>query len=104
MRQFAAVSGRDPASLDTSLLALWYRMDETLENDDGERMAFTGNVEAIIDDIGRYEEAGLNHLVIGFESDDCNNRSIGSMLCRNVVPKYRGAALMSVEHLDSEIS
>ena len=70
VRQFATESGRDPASLDTGLLALWYRMDETLENDDGERMAFTGNAETIIDDIGRYEEAGLNHLVIGFESDD----------------------------------
>ena len=70
VRQFATESDRDPASLDTGLLALWYRMDETLENDDGERMAFTGNAETIIDDIGRYEEAGLNHLVIGFESDD----------------------------------
>ena len=33
-------------------------------------MAFTGEAEAILDDIGRYEVAGLRHLVIGFESDD----------------------------------
>ena len=66
MRQFATESDRDSASLDTGLLALWYRMNETLENDDGEQMAFTGNVENISDDIGRYEEVGLNHLVIAF--------------------------------------
>ena len=66
MRQFAAVSGRDPASLDTACSGTeWTRREN-----DGERMAFTGNVEAIIDDIGRHSEAGLNHLVIGFESDD----------------------------------
>lgn len=67
---FAEAAGRDPADLDTGLLALWYRMGETLENDDGERMAFTGDPEAILDDIGKYAEAGLQHLVIGFESDD----------------------------------
>ncbi len=70
VRALAAESGRDPASLDTGLLALWYRMGETLEGEGGHRMAFTGTAEAIIDDIGRYAEAGLNHLVIGFESDD----------------------------------
>ena len=70
VRGFAEDSGRVPGALDTGLLALWYRMDETLENDDGERMAFTGSAETIIDDISRYADAGLNHLVIGFESDD----------------------------------
>jgi len=68
--QYANKAGRDPELLDSGLLALWYRMGEVLENEDGERMAFTGVAEAILDDIGRYEAAGLRHLVIGFESDD----------------------------------
>ncbi|PPR64858.1 MAG: Alkanesulfonate monooxygenase [Alphaproteobacteria bacterium MarineAlpha4_Bin2] len=70
VRQYADEARRDPARLDIGLLALWYRMGEVLENEDGERMAFTGDEEAILEDIGRYEAAGLRHLVIGFESDD----------------------------------
>ncbi len=70
VQQFANEAGRDPKLLDIGLLALWYRMGEALENEDGERMAFTGDAETILEDIGSYAAAGLKHLVIGFESDD----------------------------------
>ena len=33
-------------------------------------MPFTGSDAAIIDDIGAYKAAGLNHLVINLEGDD----------------------------------
>ena len=49
---------------------LWFRMGETFENEDGERMPFTGSEGAIIDDIGAYGDAGLDELIIGFESDN----------------------------------
>ena len=45
-------------------------MDDTFENEDGERMPFTGSDDAIIDDIGAYRDAGLDELIIGFESDN----------------------------------
>ena len=33
-------------------------------------MPFTGSEGAIIDDIGAYGDAGLDELIIGFESDN----------------------------------
>ena len=68
--RYAEAANRDPEKLDLGLLALWYRMGETMENDSGYRMAFTGSANAIIDDIKLYEKVGLRHLVIGFESND----------------------------------
>lgn len=70
VHEIAEAAGRDPASIDTAMNAIWYRLDEIMENDEGERMPFTGSADAIIDDIGVYSAAGLNHLVINFESED----------------------------------
>jgi probable F420-dependent oxidoreductase len=70
MQGYAEMAGRDPDSIDIGLNVIWFRMDEIYENEDGNRMPFTGSDAAIIDDIGAYEAAGLNHLVINFEGDD----------------------------------
>jgi len=70
MHRYAEEAGRDPEKIEIALNGLWFRMDETFENEDGQRMPFTGSDAAIIDDIGAYGEAGLDELIIGFESDD----------------------------------
>jgi len=64
------MADRDPSSIEIGLNVIWFRMDEIYENKDGDRMPFTGSDAAIIDDIGAYETAGLNHLVINLEGDD----------------------------------
>ena len=69
MRSYAEEVNRDPLGIYIALNGLWFRMDETFENEDGDRMPFTGSDAAIIDDIGAYRDAGLDELIIGFESD-----------------------------------
>ena len=77
VRAQAEAAGRDPDALTTALVTLGYRLDEGAGSGSGsggesgaERRRFTGRADAIVDDVGAYAEAGLQHLVIGFESDD----------------------------------
>ena len=41
-------------TIEIALNGLWFRMDETFENEDGQRMPFTGSNAAVIDDISAY--------------------------------------------------
>jgi len=70
VRAVAEAEGRDPAAFDTALYAIWYRLGEEAKDAEGRRLAFTGSAQAIADDIGAFGNAGLKHLVIGFESND----------------------------------
>jgi probable F420-dependent oxidoreductase len=56
-------AGRDPQQLEVGLFAPHLTMGRELQGADGERMAFTGSNDAIVDDIGTYREAGLQVLV-----------------------------------------
>ncbi|MCH9669932.1 MAG: LLM class F420-dependent oxidoreductase [Gammaproteobacteria bacterium] len=71
-KDFAAAADRDPSALDAGLLAIWYQLDDrkTFGAKGSDRKCFTGTAQAIIADIAAYAEAGLEHLVIGFESND----------------------------------
>ena len=66
-------AGRDPAELDAALYAIWFRLGEDVQGRDGERLPFTGEAAAIVDDIAGYADKGLRHLVIGFESRDAQD-------------------------------
>ena len=66
----AEAAGRDPAALDTALFAPWYSLGAARADDEGKRRPFTGAAEQIAADAESYRAAGLNHLIIGFESDD----------------------------------
>jgi len=70
MRAHAEASGRDPGDIEAGLLTVGYRLGEADLLDDGTRRPFTGSLEDIRDDVGAFAEAGLDHMVIGFESDD----------------------------------
>jgi probable F420-dependent oxidoreductase len=70
VRAAAAESGRDPMAVEAALLAIKCRIGPEQRGPDGGRMTFTGSAEAIVDDIGRYRDVGLQHFLIGGDGDD----------------------------------
>ncbi len=83
VHKFAEEAGRDPGNIDTAMFAPNY----TLGAADADRWAFTGTAEQIAEDVRAYEEAGLNHLLIGFEDNDLQ-RSLDTIegFATNVMP------------------
>lgn len=70
VRAEAERNGRDPGSVSAALLAIYGRVGAEQKGRDGGRLAFTGSAEAIVDDIGRFRESGLQHLLIGGDGSD----------------------------------
>jgi alkanesulfonate monooxygenase SsuD/methylene tetrahydromethanopterin reductase-like flavin-dependent oxidoreductase (luciferase family) len=66
----AAAAGRDPAGIAAAMLAIKSRIGPEQEGRDGARMTFTGSAQAIVDDIGRFGEVGLQHFIIGGDGSD----------------------------------
>ena len=65
-------AGRDPDEIARAILAISCRIGLEQRGRDGGRHAFTGSAQAIIDDIGRYRERGLQHFLIGGDGHDLN--------------------------------
>jgi probable F420-dependent oxidoreductase len=65
-------AGRDPGQIAAALLAISCRIGHEQEGRDGGRLAFTGSAQAIVDDIGRYRQHGLQHFLIGGDGHDLN--------------------------------
>ena len=70
VHEAAAKAGRDPGSIDAAILAIKCRIGPEQEGRDGGRMTFTGSPSAIVDDIGRFQDAGLRHFLIGGDGSD----------------------------------
>ncbi|MGE3917657.1 MAG: TIGR03619 family F420-dependent LLM class oxidoreductase [Hyphomicrobiaceae bacterium] len=70
VRAAAETAGRDPSRVTGALLAIYGRVGPEQPGRDGKRLAFTGSAEAILDDIGRFREKGLQHLLIGGDGAD----------------------------------
>jgi alkanesulfonate monooxygenase SsuD/methylene tetrahydromethanopterin reductase-like flavin-dependent oxidoreductase (luciferase family) len=70
VRAEADATGRDPHSISAALLAIYSRVGPELESRDGGRLCFTGSAEAIVDDIGRAHDLGLEHFLIGGDGGD----------------------------------
>ena len=70
VRAEAERAGRDPMAVEAALLAIKSRIGPPQEGRDGRRMPFTGSAQAIVDDIGRFADAGLQHFLIGGDGDD----------------------------------
>ena len=66
----AETAGRNPSDIARGLFVIWYKSGEAEKTPEGDRRSFTGPTDAILEDIGAYREAGLEHLVIGGESDN----------------------------------
>jgi len=65
-------AGRNPGEITGALLAISCRIGHEQEGRDGGRLAFTGSAQAIVDDIGRYRQHGLQHFLIGGDGHDLN--------------------------------
>jgi probable F420-dependent oxidoreductase len=70
VRRNAEAAGRDPMALDIALFAPGYSLGAPQKGRDGLRMAFTGSAQAIAEDARAYGTAGVNHIVIGLESNN----------------------------------
>ena len=70
VRSEAAKAGRDPARVAGALLAIHCRIGAEQPGRDGRRLAFTGSAQAIVDDIGGFARAGVEHLIIGGDGSD----------------------------------
>jgi len=70
VRTHAEQVGRAPEEIAGALLAIYCRIGSVQGGRDGGRLAFTGNTQAIIDDIGQFQERGLQHFLIGGDGSD----------------------------------
>ncbi|NQV59928.1 MAG: TIGR03619 family F420-dependent LLM class oxidoreductase, partial [Alphaproteobacteria bacterium] len=70
VRSHAEQVGRTPEEIEGALLAIYCRVGSMQEGRDGGRLAFTGNAQAIVDDIGQFQERGLQHFLIGGDGSD----------------------------------
>lgn len=70
VHRHAESAGRDPAAIDTAMFVPWYRLGTELPRPEGGRLPFTGSAPRIAEDVAAFARQGLNHLIIGFESDD----------------------------------
>ena len=72
VHRHAESAGRDPAEIAIAMFVPWYRLGAELPRPQGGRLPFTGSAARIAEDVAEFGERGLDHLIIGFESDDLN--------------------------------
>ena len=70
VHEAAIASDRKPANIACGIYIIWYNLGQTQHNSLGNRRSFTGSAQDILRDISAYEKIGLQHLVIGGESDN----------------------------------
>ena len=71
LRRICEEEGRDPDSI-TTALSLSLRMGTSVSTSDGNRQPLSGTMFQISDDVRRYEEAGVDHLVFSVAVPDRN--------------------------------
>jgi probable F420-dependent oxidoreductase len=64
VKRYAQDAGRDPASVDLAYSAGWYNDQEAERLSSGERRPLTGAPTQVADDIKRYEEVGVRHMMV----------------------------------------
>lgn len=69
IKRHAQESGRDPSALDFAYSANWYNDQQALTLPNGQRRPLTGTPQQIADDIKRYEEVGVRHLMVNLQGD-----------------------------------
>jgi probable F420-dependent oxidoreductase len=68
----AEAAGRNPASITRAYSAPWFSEPGSWTTNEGGRRVFTGSAQAITDDIGRFRELGVDHLILGFNRPSRN--------------------------------
>ena len=69
VKRYATEAGRDPSSLDFAYSANWYNDQQAQTLPDGQRRPLTGTPQQIADDIKRYEEVGVRHMMVNLQGE-----------------------------------
>src|SRR6266852_4078493 len=69
VKRHAQEAGRDPSSLDFAYSANWYNDAQAMASPDGQRRPLTGTPQQIADDIKRYGELGVRHMMVNLQGD-----------------------------------
>jgi probable F420-dependent oxidoreductase len=69
VKHHAQESGRDPATLDFAYSANWYNDQQALTLPGGQRRPLTGTPQQIADDVKRYEDLGVRHMMVNLQGD-----------------------------------
>lgn len=69
VKRYAAEAGRDPAALGFAYSANWYNDQQAMTLPSGQRRPLTGTPQQIADDIKRFEDVGVRHLLVNLQGD-----------------------------------
>jgi probable F420-dependent oxidoreductase len=69
VKQYAQEAGRDPAALHFAYSTNWYNDQQAMTLPDGQRRPLTGTPQQIADDIKRYEELGVRHMLVNLQGN-----------------------------------
>jgi probable F420-dependent oxidoreductase len=69
VKRYATEAGRDSSSLDFAYSANWYNDQQAQMLPDGQRRPLTGTPQQIADDIKRYEELGVRHMMVNLQGE-----------------------------------
>ena len=69
VKRYATEAGRDPSSLDFAYSASWLNDQQAQTLPDGQRRPLTGTPQQIADDIKRYEELGVRHMMVNLQGE-----------------------------------
>lgn len=69
VQRYAQEAGRDPSSLTFAYSTNWYTDQQALTLPDGQRRSLTGTPQQIADDIKRYEDLGVRHMMVNLQGD-----------------------------------
>jgi probable F420-dependent oxidoreductase len=65
----AQEAGRNPSSLDFAYSANWFNDQQAMTLPDGQRRPLTGTPQQIADDVKRYAELGVRHMMVNLQGD-----------------------------------
>ncbi|MGQ4806678.1 FMNH(2)-dependent dimethylsulfone monooxygenase [Candidatus Entotheonellaceae bacterium PAL068K] len=69
VKRHAQEAGRDPASLDFAYSTNWYNDQQALTLPDGQRRPLTGTPQQVADDVKRYAELGVRHMMVNLQGE-----------------------------------
>ncbi len=69
VKRYAQDAGRDPSTVDFAYSTNWYHDQQALTLPNGQRRPLTGTPQQIVDDIKRYEELGVRHMIVNLQGD-----------------------------------
>jgi alkanesulfonate monooxygenase SsuD/methylene tetrahydromethanopterin reductase-like flavin-dependent oxidoreductase (luciferase family) len=69
VKHHAQEAGRDPSSLDFAYSANWYNDEQAVSLPDGKRRPMTGTPRQIADDVKRYADVGVRHMMVNLQGD-----------------------------------